>query len=134
MYELFPVTGQKTNPFVLTLMVDGVKLPMEIDTGASVSIISENTFKSSWPGKTAPVLEHAKARLRTYSREELEVLGKIHVNVCYQNQHKAMELLVVKNEGPTFWQRLDEENCTGLEGAQSCQLCAELSVAANSGL
>ena len=44
-YDLFPVEG-KSNPIVLTVCVNKAVLPMELDTGASLSIISEDTYKS----------------------------------------------------------------------------------------
>ena len=43
MYDLFPVKG-KTNLIVLTVHVNKAVLSMELDTGASLSLISENLF------------------------------------------------------------------------------------------
>ena len=41
-YPMFTLPG-KTRPIVVTVQVQGVDLPMELDTGASLSLISETT-------------------------------------------------------------------------------------------
>ena len=43
--NLSKVSGQKVDPFMVSVLVDGKALEMEVDTGASVSLISERTFK-----------------------------------------------------------------------------------------
>ena len=51
-YTLFDLTANKcSHPFQVTVKVDGQNLAMEIDTGASLSLISEETQKSLWPNK-----------------------------------------------------------------------------------
>ena len=57
---------------------------MEIDTGAAVSIISEGTFMSVWPGSSKPRLVRSMVELRTYSGQKLRVLGKTVVNVSFR--------------------------------------------------
>ena len=44
-YDFFSVRG-KTNPIALTIHVNMAVLPMELDTGASLSLISEDLYKS----------------------------------------------------------------------------------------
>ena len=39
----------KTPPFAVQVKSDGVQVDMEVDTGASVSLMSELTFKRIWP-------------------------------------------------------------------------------------
>ena len=51
-YTLFNLTANKcSHPFQVTISVDGQDLAMEIDAGASLSLISEDTQKSLWPNK-----------------------------------------------------------------------------------
>ena len=51
-YTLFNLTASKhSHPFQVTVCVDGQDLAMAIDTGASLSLISEETQKSLWPNK-----------------------------------------------------------------------------------
>ena len=37
--------GSMPNPFIVDLTIDGIQMPMEIDTGASVSLIERKNFK-----------------------------------------------------------------------------------------
>ena len=56
---------------------------MEVDTGAEVSVISEQTCKLLFPH-----LSHCKSRvvLKTYTDETMPVVGELHVQVCYGMQ------------------------------------------------
>ena len=46
-YQLFVVQNLSGNPIITTLLVEGQQLTMEIDTGAAVSLVSEETIKTS---------------------------------------------------------------------------------------
>ena len=61
-YEMFPLTAPKPDPLRVFVRVE---LPMEIDTGASISIISEKTYLSTWTDELHPRLLPTKACLRT---------------------------------------------------------------------
>ena len=76
---------------------------MELDTGASRSIISERTYEQLRKNG-APSLESYVIKLRTYTGEQLSVLGTLSVPVTYQDQHiKDLDLLVVKGDGPNLF-------------------------------
>ena len=83
--------------------VDGVDLPMELDTGAAVSIISHRAYRTIWSDGKHPVLHSSTAQLRTYTGEIIYVMGSIHVTASYHNQSKQLSLLVVPTDGPTLF-------------------------------
>ena len=87
------------------LTVNGALLTMEVDTGASVSLISENTYRTTWTAAKRPPLQPSDTRLYTYSGELIEVLGAITVTVCYKQQTKQLSLLVVPTDGPVLFGR-----------------------------
>ena len=64
-YWTFQLSKQGTDPLLVTLSADQADLQMEIDTGASVSVISEETYLSVWPKDQRPVLQKSTAQLRT---------------------------------------------------------------------
>jgi len=68
----------KVPPLQVTLRLDECDVPMELDTGASMSLISEETWEKLWPGR---VLSKTKFQLCTYSEEPLPVLGCAYVNL-----------------------------------------------------
>lgn len=70
---------------------------MEIDTGASLTILSEEVFQSFQP---APLLESTTVRLNTYSGESFPILGKCNVTVSYNNSTYTSSVLIVKERGP----------------------------------
>ena len=62
-YQLFVVHVPNSNPLKTTLLVERHQLTMEIDTGAAVSLVSEETVNSSFM-KDLP-LHPTDVRLRT---------------------------------------------------------------------
>ena len=50
--------------------LDGKELSMELDTGASLSLISETIYKKLWGSDTLPELQQTTVKFRTYIGEE----------------------------------------------------------------
>ena len=83
-YSLFSIPSHGTSkPYTVTLEVAGQQLQMEIDTGASLSLISESTCRKLWPKKR---LLPTIAKLKTYSGETLPILGTLNVQVSHNKQ------------------------------------------------
>ena len=87
---------------VVTMQLNQTPLDMEVDTGATASLISEQTYKSLWPAEKAPALQPSEVKLRTYTGEELKVLGAIDVHVQLGTQQHDLSLLVVPGSGPSL--------------------------------
>ena len=76
---------------------------MEIDTGASVSLISRDTYTKLWLNQERrPKLQPSARRLRTYTGQELDVQGSVTVDVTYGSQSEKLPLLVVAGNGPSL--------------------------------
>ena len=76
---------------------------MEVDTGASCSIISADVFRSLWRDPSVrPPLTRSPRRLLTYMREEVPIEGVANVSVSYQGQTAQLQLLVVDQAGPAL--------------------------------
>ena len=102
-YSLFYTQGQNTPaPILVTLKVNGSDLEMELDTGATLSVISEQTYHKLFPTGKAPTLRNVTTQLTTYTGEAIEILGEIEVTVQYKGQEKKLNLLVVTGEGPSL--------------------------------
>ena len=90
----------KAPPTVVKLRVNNCTISMELDTGASVSIMSEHTFQGLWPGRS---LLSTDLKLRSYSKEPIVVLGCCYVNIGYKGQTANNVLLVVvEGSGPSL--------------------------------
>ena len=89
-------------PIMVNVQVQGEDLPMEVDTGAAVSIISETTWKNIFPNTE---LSRSDLILSTYSNEHLTVVGERVVDVVYGKQKAQLVLIIVAGSGPTLFGR-----------------------------
>ena len=87
---------------LVTVRVNNAVLQMEVDTGASASIISEETYQNLWPMRGRPPLRSFHTRLCMYTGEELETKGSITVTGEYDGQKEILSLLVVAGTGPSL--------------------------------
>lgn len=94
-------TSRSVNsPITVTVQVDETPLTMEVDTGAFVSLISQATYQRICKDKP---LESSLAQLKTYSGEDIKVLGSITVQVQYKGcEGKQLSLVVVEGTGPSL--------------------------------
>ena len=82
-----------------TLIIDGCPSSMEIDTGASVSVVSESFYKQYLAHMQ---LTPTAKKLRSYSGDILKVLGEIDVNTTYKEQHAIFQLVVTAGNRPSL--------------------------------
>ena len=75
---------------------------MEVDTGASMSLISESTYLIMNLWKVPPKLQPTTIKLQTYSGQQLMILGALEVIVGYGEQRIIRSLLVVEGAGPSL--------------------------------
>ncbi|CAI5657334.1 unnamed protein product [Oreochromis niloticus] len=102
MFNLVGFDKCRAEPIYATIQVNGKELQMEVDTGASASVISQATYHSLWHSGGAPALQATEISLRQYTGECIPLLGAIEVHAAYQGQEAAATLLVVKGEGPSL--------------------------------
>ncbi|XP_035806354.2 uncharacterized protein K02A2.6-like [Amphiprion ocellaris] len=101
-FNMFNLKEPRAEPICATLQVNGKELQMEVDTGASASVISQATYHRLWRSGGAPALKETNIRLRQYTGECIPLLGAIEVNLAYQGQEATVRLLVVEGEGPSL--------------------------------
>ena len=98
-YDLFNLPSGSRAPFYVTVSIDNVSLPMEVDTGASFTVISKETYNNlflSHPLRTSTV------KLKTYTGESLRIYGQFTANVQYQDQRFDLLVLVAGDKGPSL--------------------------------
>ena len=89
-------------PLEVTVQVNGHQLVMEVDTGASLSLISHETYQRFWPGRS---LKASSVNLRIYSGDQGGGLGGLNVDVSYGDQNAELPLLVVEGSRPSLFGR-----------------------------
>ena len=122
---ILAVRGQQSPPLTVNLRLNCVPVNMEVDTGATVSLMSERSQQHFFP---EAVLERPKVRLTTYITEAISVVGTMTVKVEYLNHVGFHTLYVVQGNGPTCTPgprlatacaaRLEEPRC-GLRAQQA---------------
>ena len=84
-------------PYTIQLHLNGIPTNFEIDTGSSLTIISEKSYKTMFPNIS---LQPTKVAIKTYANDRLNVLGKIFVDVDYQGKlYENLKLFVLKGNG-----------------------------------
>ena len=85
---------------MLDLTIDAQPLQMELDTVASMSIISGKTWKRI---VGAPELTASRIKLATCTGQGLQVLGQWIACVRYGEQEQQLPLIVIAGEGPSLF-------------------------------
>ena len=96
---LFNVGAEARQPIKVEVRIGDTLLIMEVDTGAAVSIISQQEYKSKF---SQYKLHESDVILKTYTSEMMNVVGEITVHVNYQDQEVEMDLVVVEGAGPAL--------------------------------
>nr|CAD7456038.1 unnamed protein product [Timema tahoe] len=93
---------QPTMPAIkLSLRIDGMFHTMEVDTGAALTLISEETYKVLWPHQ--PKLESLDLDLRTWAADTpLRLLGSKLVEVQFKERRATLTLAVATGHGPSL--------------------------------
>lgn len=122
-FKLFQISEEKSEPSIMIpVKVNGEECSMELDTGATVSIMSEEAWRKRFP--TAP-LEESQIKFRTYTGEALDIIGQANVQVTYQDQITNLPLQIIKGKRPSLfggnWLRNIQLNWVSIEKI-SCDL------------
>ena len=99
---MYNLTGTSIKPLKVIVRVDNRELEMEVDTRASLSIISEETYSRLWPEEKKPSLQESNITLRTYSGEQLAIKGTLKVDFEYKDQKAHLQLVVATGQGPNL--------------------------------
>ena len=90
-------------PLEVKVMIDDCAVTMEVDTGATLSLMSETTFRTLWPRRS---LVASEVRLCSYSKDPIPVVGQCNVNIEYKGRPTVqLPLIVVQGAGPSLFGR-----------------------------
>lgn len=84
--------------YLVTLKVQGRSLEFEVDSGAAFTVISEDTYRKTWPSKPHR-LQKEDVTLRTWTGEGLRVLGSAEVEVRHKSKDYLLPLMVRSGTG-----------------------------------
>ena len=79
-YTVFSIIDKQLKPVLTTALVDGKELCVEVDTGASISLI-ETTFLSLWSKQGYSQRQPLNVKLRAYTGQIISLCGLAIVKV-----------------------------------------------------
>lgn len=94
--------GQAT-PIMADVMVNAMLVTMELDTGAVVSIMSEQQQQQEIFPEAQ--LQPSRVVLLTYTAESVAVVGVLPVRVAYGGEEYELSLVIVRGNGPALFGR-----------------------------
>ena len=92
LHTMFRVRSMKHLPIYATVRLNQVPVVVEVDTGATLSVISEKTYHQLWKSD-APQIVQWKMKLKTYIDDEIPVIGALNVQVSHVAQQKHLQLV-----------------------------------------
>ncbi|XP_046362411.2 uncharacterized protein K02A2.6-like [Haliotis rufescens] len=101
LFTVKSIAGDK--PIYIPMCVEGSNISLELDTGAGVTLISEEQYKREF--RHIPLKTTNLPYLETYTAEKLPVLGKIQLDVDYNEQSITLPVYVVTGSGPALLSR-----------------------------
>ena len=104
LYPMFAIhDGSRKNPFMVDMTLNGLSVKMELDTGASHSVISEDIYHQLRDTVSEPLeLEKSTVQLQSYTGNCVPVLGQLFVRVQYKDVSKDLPVVVVQGNSPSL--------------------------------
>jgi hypothetical protein len=91
---------ESRKPYVVQVIVHGKPVCMEVDTGATLSVMTHDTYLATWGSAEAPLIKPSSAHLCTYTGQTLTAVGMVEVDVQYGEQQATLNLVIVDGKGP----------------------------------
>jgi len=127
-----PMTSSRIDPYLCTVRVGKSPLVMEVDTGASVTIVSEQAYRQLCTRETLPLETHDLPKLRTYASKIIPVVGRFRATVSHGKNQEEVAMYVVQGQGPNLLGRdclnklkLDWNFVFNITGSTHPQFCEE---------
>ena len=92
--HVWGITGGHKEGYRVQVFINGKAVQMELDTGATVSVISEQEWTRLFPA-TSNLKPYTGKPLRGYSGKQLDITGQATVQVRYEQQVTDLPLIVI---------------------------------------
>ena len=100
LFSVYQLDHQKSSqPIIIMIMTENQNVPIEIDTGASISFINWDTFKKI-NCKSNIILSPTSCKLKTYSGEIVHPKGQCEIEFSYENKKLKTFFLITDKKSP----------------------------------
>ncbi|CAM1308584.1 Uncharacterised protein r2_g1857 [Pycnogonum litorale] len=93
-------TSANINTYATVLNVNSKPVHFEIDTGSAVTLMNLKEFRNIFGEH--PTIYNSTLELKSFTGQNLSVVGQTKVTVKYNKKSKYLPLIVVDNEGPAL--------------------------------
>ena len=99
-YDIYSLSMSRNPPLVVEAKINGTDVKMEVDTGASKSIINMETYNTT--KRKCDSLTYTNSKLRTYSGDLMKPEEMIEASFMYENQCLVVQFIVATTKGPNL--------------------------------
>lgn len=101
-YQLFTLQSNGQNPITIQVELNQVPIEIEVDTGATVSLINKHAHNAIESKSHTQQLQKSEIKLKTYTGESVGILGEAKVEVKYGEMKHNLVIHVVDGKGPNL--------------------------------
>ena len=90
-------------PMMVNVSLNDVRVPMEMDTGATCTLIPQSQYERFWPvSSERPILNASPITVNSYGGTPLKVVGEIDVSARLENGSSvdSTKVIIVDSRGP----------------------------------
>ena len=99
MFDIYAFGLRKENRVLVTIDLNDQPIVMEVDTGASLTVLSEETLAHIFH---TPKIVPTDLSLRTFTGEIIKPVGKVDFKVNYEGLTHQLTAVITPNDGPTL--------------------------------
>lgn len=99
LYNIFSSNNKNCSPITIKVLVENIKLDMEVDTGSALSLISRCIYDKYFSRKE---IFQSKIKLASYTGNRILTEGYIKVNVVFNNYSEILKLYIIPDGGPSL--------------------------------
>ena len=100
-YTLYNVSSRSA-PYKTNIIIDGKPVSMEIDCGATLTIMSKDVFYEHYQCSKVSKIKQSEEMLSTYTREKIPINGTVDVCVSAKGKSTELPFTIVSGSGPTL--------------------------------
>ena len=89
-------------PYICCIDIEGVQTTLEIDTGSASTLISLQTWQQFPTSIHSKLTKHNLPKLRTYSGEYIQPVGRASLNVRLKDKYHELSVLIVPGHSPNL--------------------------------
>ena len=94
-FDIFSIGKNSASPILVELYINEKPLTMEVDTGAAVTVVSEQQFRRLLPQGQ---VSKSTVVLCTYASEIICMLGEAQLNIKYKGQSYTLTACITKGQ------------------------------------